>query len=128
MKYVFHCYGHKNVRATHPKTIEFTKDSDITVRGDCIIGVRADFDRTELKKLSGKVTITVEVDNLKDTFKAVINPRFDDEHEVVFRKSPYKSKRTLGVKLNKGAHRLNRDIVQLMQNPDTVMKVTIEAQ
>lgn len=126
MKYVFYCCGHENIRATHPKTIEFTKDSDLTVRGDCIVGVRATFDGSELKKLKGKVAVTVEVDGLRDAFKAVINPDFDDDHEIVFRKSMYKSRRTLGYKLNKGSHRLDRGIVQLMQNPNMVMKVTIE--
>jgi len=126
MKYVFYCYGHQNIRATHYKTIEFTKDSELTVRGDCIVGVRADFDGSELKKLSGKVKITVKVGTLKDMFKAVINPHFDGENEIVFRKSKYNSKRTLGIRLNKGSNRLDRNIVQLMQNPDTVMKVIIE--
>ncbi|KYK38810.1 MAG: DUF371 domain-containing protein [Theionarchaea archaeon] len=126
MKHVFHCYGHENIRATHYKTIEFTRDSHLTVKGDCIIGVKADFDASELKKLKGKVRITVEVNRLKDTFKAVINPYFDNEEEIVFRKSTYSSKRTLGHKLNRGANRLERSIVELMQNPHTVMKVTIE--
>ncbi len=124
--YVFHCYGHENIRATHPKTIEFTKDTDLTVRGDCIVGVRATFDASELKKLKGKVRITVEVNGLQDVFKAVINPYFDDDHEIVFRKSRYSSRRTLGNQLSKGSNRLDRDIVELMQTPDTVMKVTVE--
>lgn len=124
--YVFYCYGHENIRATHPKTIEFTKDTDLTVRGDCIVGVRATFDASELKKLKGKVQITVEVNGLQDVFKAVINPYFDDDHEIVFRKSRYSSRRTLGNQLSKGSNRLDRDIVELMQTPDTVMKVTVE--
>ena len=33
--------GHKNIRALHKKTIEITKDSDLTPSGDCIIGVNA---------------------------------------------------------------------------------------
>jgi len=126
MKYVFYCYGHHNIRATHYKTIEFTKDPELTLRGDCIVGVKANFDSSELKKLSGNVKITVEVGTLKDTFKAVINPCFDGENEIVFRKSKYNSKRTLGIRSNKGSNKLDRNIVQLMQNPDTVMKVIIE--
>ena len=34
-------YGHPNIRAMHEKTIELTKAKDITLRGDCIIGVNA---------------------------------------------------------------------------------------
>ena len=126
MKYIFSCHGHRNIRAMHCKTIEFTKDTDLTVRGDCIIGVRADFNCGELKKLSGDVLVTVDVGELKDTFRAVINPHFDDDHEIVFRKSLYKSERTLGVRLNKGSNKLDRDIVELLQDPETVMTVTLE--
>ncbi len=126
MRYSFHCLGHKNIRAKHYKTIEFTKDSNLTPRGTCIIGVRADFDVSSLKRLSGRIKIIVEVNGLLDTFYATINPDFDDEHEIVFRKSNYRSKRTLGFNLDKGANRLNRDIVKLMQNPDQKIKVTFE--
>ena len=34
-------YGHPNVRCLHQRTIEVTTDSHLTLRGDCIIGVRA---------------------------------------------------------------------------------------
>lgn len=126
MKYVFHCCGNENIRATHVKTIEFTRERDITPRGDCIIGTGAEFDASELRRLSGKVRITVEVGGLQDTFKARINPNFGDHTEIVFRKSRYDSRRTLGFGLNKGANRLDREIVRIMQNPNSVMKVSIE--
>jgi hypothetical protein len=126
MRYTFHCFGHQNIRAKHAKTIEFTKDSELTRRGDCIIGVRADFELAEVKKLAGKIRITVEVEGLADRFYAVVNPDFNDEREIVFRKSRYNSVRTLGFNLNKGAVGLNREIVQLMKNPATGMRVTLE--
>ena len=31
--------GHENILSLHKKTIEITKDSQLTVNGDCIIGV-----------------------------------------------------------------------------------------
>ena len=34
-------YGHKNVLSLHARTIEVTKDSNLTKNGDCIIGVSA---------------------------------------------------------------------------------------
>ena len=125
-QYTFQCFGHENIRAKHHKTIEFTKDSDLTRQGTCILGVRADFDASCLKSLSGKIRITVEVGDLTDKFYATINPDFDDDHEIVFRRSTYRSKRTLGLRLNKGADCLKREIVQLMKDPDQVMKVTFE--
>lgn len=126
MRVVFHCFGHENIRAKHPKTIEFTKDAHLTPRGDCIIGVRADFDLASVKKLTGGIRITVEVNGVRDTFWAAVNPDFDDDHEMVFRKSRFRSKRTLGVSLNKGSIGLNREIARLMRNPRAKMKVILE--
>ena len=50
MKYKFHAYGHPNILATHKTTLEFTKDSELSLKGDCIVGVKADFDLNEIKK------------------------------------------------------------------------------
>ncbi len=126
MRYVFHCFGHENIRAKHAKTIEFTKDADLTPKGDCIIGVRADYDLQSVQKLQGRIRITVEVNGLQDVFRASVNPAFDDDHEMVLRRSRFRSKRTLGVNLNKGAAGLDRDIVRLMRDPQAEMKVTLE--
>ena len=124
--YTFHCRGHKNIRARHTKTIEFTRETDITPRGDCIIGVSADFDVGLLRALSGKIRLTVAVGDLTDTFHAVINPDFVDPEEMVLRRSRYNTPRTFGFLLNKGAVGLKRDIVAAMKNRDAVMRVTLE--
>jgi hypothetical protein len=126
MRYSFHCFGHPNIRAKHHKTIEFTKDRDVTRTGTCIVGVRADFDPDALRRLSGKIRITLEAEDLSDTFTAVVNSRFDDEHEIVFRRSTYPSQRTLGIFSSKVAIGLNRDLVRRMQDPAARMTVTIE--
>lgn len=126
MRCTFTCRGHPNIRAEHNRTMEFTKDHDLTERGDCIVGISADFDPDELKKLTEKIRITIEVNDHSNTFKAYVNPKFDDDNEIVFRKSRYRSSRTLGTDLNKGSSKLDREIVRMMQDPGTVMTVTIE--
>ena len=126
MRYIFRCFGHENIRAKHVKTIEFTKDAHLTPRGDCIIGVRADYDLQSVKRLQGRIEVTVEVDGLRDTFRASVNPAFDDDHEMVLRRSRFRSRRTLGMNLNKGAAGLDRDIVRLMRDPQAQMQVTLE--
>ena len=123
----FTCKGHPNIRAEHNRTIEFTKDPDLTERGDCIIGVSCDFDPEGIKKLRGKVRIKIRVDDLEDSFSAYINPRFDDGEEIVFRKSGVRTGRTLGTQLNKGASRLDRSIVERMRDPSTKMQVELES-
>lgn len=123
LRYVFRCYGHRNVRAKHVKTIEFTRDREIGVRADCVVGVGADFELAELKKFRGKILITVECGGMVDEFHAIVNPNFSDEREVVLRKSRYSSARTFGVMLNKGSDGLKRDIAELMREPGREMAV-----
>jgi len=36
------CRGHPCVTALHPTTLEITRDTGLTPRGDCIVGVAAD--------------------------------------------------------------------------------------
>ena len=41
MKFEIEFSGHENIRSNHKKTIEITKESHLTLRGDCIVGVNA---------------------------------------------------------------------------------------
>jgi hypothetical protein len=125
LEYSFRCYGHPNVRAKHPKTIEFTKDTEIGLKADCIIGVDADFDLGELKKFRERILIAVQCGGLADEFHAIANPDFDDDREVVIRKSRYRCRRTFGVMLNKGANGLKRGMAELMRRPTSEMIVTV---
>ena len=52
MEYSFTCYGHENIKAKHKTTLEFTKDTEMGLKGDCIVGVNADFSLDKLKKLT----------------------------------------------------------------------------
>ncbi len=129
LSYSFHAYGHPNILATHVKTLEFTKDKNLTERGDCIIGVNSDFDLNELKKFSKKVKFIVSVidpqtnETITSEFKTKVNSKFASEHELVLRKSFFESDRTFGYGLNRGANWLDRKIVELLK--DTKTKATI---
>ena len=129
--YTFSCYGHPNILATHVKTLEITKDQNLTERGDCIIGIKSDFNIYELKKFSKKIKIVCETvdpltnSTLSSEFKCFVNPNFHSNNELVLRKSHFDSGRTFGFNLNKGANNLDRKIVQLLKNPDQKMNITI---
>jgi len=41
VEFEVHFTGHQNIRSLHQRTIEITKDSELTTRGDCIIGINA---------------------------------------------------------------------------------------
>ena len=53
-KFVFRCFGHKNIRATHKSTLEFTFDETLTVKGDCIVGVKANSSLSDMPELMKK--------------------------------------------------------------------------
>ncbi|MCA9380758.1 DUF371 domain-containing protein [Candidatus Dojkabacteria bacterium] len=130
-QYMFSCYGHPNILAKHVKTIEFTKDADLTERGDCIVGINSDFDINELKNFSKKVKFICSVidpetgEKLQSEFKCFVNPDFSSDHEIVLRKSHFDSGRTFGFNLNRGANNLDRRMVELLKNPNQKMEVTI---
>ena len=42
--------GHKNILSLHKKTIEITKDDELTINGDCIIGTNSSLACIDLPK------------------------------------------------------------------------------
>lgn len=124
----FCCYGHKSILGTHPTTFEFTKDVYLTEKGNCIIGIKADFDAKELLELvkkNNKVKIVLEANFFKDEIIAIVNKRFNDSKEIVVRLGQYISERTFAIDANKAAKHVNRDIINAMKNPEQKMHVTI---
>ncbi|MBN2422685.1 DUF371 domain-containing protein [Candidatus Woesearchaeota archaeon] len=117
--YKFTISGHKNITSKHRNTIEFTKDDFVTKKGDCILGISAGFDIKKLKEITKKnkkIKIILTIDNLKDEINAYSNPDFNDENELVIRKSDFNSKRTLAVKSDKAAVDIDREIVEKLKN------------
>jgi len=122
--------GHPNVRATHRTTLEVTKDKELTPRGDCIIGVKADKSIADLSRdlkawlKSGnpiRVEIVLPDYNLKDVLIACGDPRLTFRHDsdIVVRKSDFVCDRTLAVRSNKSARDIDREIVELLKDPKT---------
>jgi len=124
--YSFFCYGHENLLGAHAKTLEFTKDSELSLDGDCIIGVKADFSLIKLKQfLSGKekIKISISCDEIVDEVECDVNKDFNDSHEIVVRKSEFNSRRTLGLRANKGAVDLKRELIEKMKVKDNKIEV-----
>ena len=119
MKYSFNCYGHENVTSKHKTTLEFTKDKDLSLQGDCIIGVKADYSLKELKnfiknkikdsinssnnKKPIKIKIIIKINGYKEEINGYLNPDFNDSREIVIRKTDFVSSRTLVIDANKAA-------------------------
>jgi uncharacterized protein len=133
---VFH--GHRNVQSLHARTIEITKDPNLTLRGDCIIGVRANkscYDMNEkfqrlLKDDSSPLTIEVIVGNKSFKINGFGNKRLLllSKHDIVIRKTNFICQRTMAVFCDKASCDIPRDMILCLQNPETkgIFRITID--
>ena len=129
-------YGHKNIRSLHQKTIEITTESNLTLNGDCIIGVNADYACNnipeKMKKLlrSSKTDILFTI-KVKD-FSFKVKGKGHDElilthpHDIVIRKSSFVCPRTLATNCDKASDSIPRKMIKILQNPDTKGIFTID--
>ena len=132
MKYTFTAHGHPNILATHKTTLEITKDSELTKKGNCIIAVAADFSLQRIKELVGscqngdKIGLIIEAAGIKEKIVAVVNKDFSSDKEIVLRKGGFISERTLGINADKAAAGLGRELVEKLKSPECDVSVTIE--
>ncbi len=119
----FSAYGHRNVLASHRTTLEFTQEEHLTLRGDCILGVKADFGRPE--GLFGRIRITIRAGSLQDSLTGVFNKGFDS-HEMVIRKSGFVDKRTFATMADKAACDIDRRIVSMLKDPKKKVSIEID--
>ena len=135
MKFEIEFSGHENIRSNHKKTLEITRESHLTPRGDCIVGVNAksgcadlpDELKNKLRNSDSKVTISIKVGNDIFVIEGRGHPSLILSHaeDIVIRKSDFVCPRTLAVKCDKASDLLPRSMVTLLQNPETVGILTI---
>jgi hypothetical protein len=128
--------GHRNIQAIHPTTLMFTKDDHLSATGDCIVAVAADKAATDLslefkaalKHLNAQLTITIEVDNLKEKIRANGSPDLQLTHsaDLVVRKSSFKCSRTLAIQADKASKDLPRDFVEKVKTSGKKIKITLQ--
>jgi len=119
--------GHKNIRSLHSRTIEITKDPNLTLNGDCIIGVSATKSCSDLtsaikNKIRRNQSI-VEIDLIVEPFSIKIHGIGNDNlllthlHDIVLRKSNFISDRTLCLSCNVSAIQIPRKMIDLLKDP-----------
>ena len=138
MIYKFYAYGHPNVLGTHKTTLEFTKDEELTLEGDCIVGVKADFELRKIKEFikkssNKKISITILTTSTKKKYKKIkekmiaeINPDFNSGKEFVIRRTDFVSERTFAIRSNKAAFDLNRELIRFLKEKKNKIEVIIE--
>jgi len=113
-------FGHENILCTHNTTIEITKNSHLTKRGNCILGIRAskachdlNSDLKSILKDKNKLKISIKVDDFIDYFYGYGSRDLllSDKKDMVFRKSNFICERTVLINCTKSSTELNRDLV-----------------
>ena len=119
--------GHKNIRSLHSRTIEITKNPNLTLNGDCIIGVSATKSCSDLTSaMKNKIRRNrsiVEIDLIVEPFSIKIHGIGNDNlllthlHDIVLRKSNFICDRTLCLSCNVSAIQIPRKMIDLLKDP-----------
>ncbi len=135
LEYSFAARGHVNIRATHEKTIEVTKEEHLTTMGDCIAAVAAEKGLRDLpeemrkaaRHPSAVISLSLRLGDRVFTTTGRGDPRLTWDHptDMVARISDYVCPRTLMVHADKATIHMPRDFVQQLKNPDVIVNVTI---
>ncbi len=128
-------YGHENILCTHKTTIELTKESSITKRGNCILGIKATKSCIDLNpilkkyiKNEKKIKVSIRVENLTDSFYGFGNKYLTllDNKDLVFRKSDYICDRTALINCSKSSNDLSRKLIKKLNNPPIKFSIIFE--
>jgi len=134
---VIEARGHPNIRATHKTTLEITREPEVTLRGDCIVGVKADkaaadldpiFRETMLRQDALLVAV-IEVEGVRDVVLALGSPNLilTDPRKLIIRKSNFVEPATLGIKSNKAAGDLDRILVEKLKSESSLIVIKLYA-
>ena len=128
--------GHKHVLSLHEKTLEITKDDDLTPQGDCIVGVNSNISCIDLpekmkKKIRNpetKIKFTLKIGKSSFKVQGFGSEKLTLKHvsDIVLRKSAFTCSRTIAINCDKASSDIPRDLVRLLQNPQTKGKMIIE--
>jgi 16S rRNA C1402 (ribose-2'-O) methylase RsmI len=123
----FRCRGHRHLKATHAKTLEWTLAEEISPRATCVVGVAADFDPREASRLRGPLRIEMEVEGhpAVESLTATATPLMAARDALVVRRSDEQGGRTFAFGADRGAADLDRAFVRALTHPDGVLAVRI---
>ena len=136
MKLVIPFTGHKQVLALHEKTLEITKDSELTSHGDCIVGVNSNIScidlpermKMQIQNPNSKIKFTLKTGKFTFKIHGYGSEKLTLKHvsDIVLRKSAFTCSRTIAINCDKASSDLPRDMIHLLQNPKTKGTMTIE--
>jgi hypothetical protein len=127
LKEVILARGHRNILATHQTTLEITKETCLSKRGNCVIAVSADKALTDLdadfkqnlRREEARLTVTIKAGGIAEKLYAHGSSRLLLTHpaDMILRKSSYISNRTLAIQADKASIDLSRKIAEKLRDP-----------
>ncbi|MFX1566314.1 MAG: DUF371 domain-containing protein [Promethearchaeota archaeon] len=134
-RFTFTATGHPNIQATHKSTFEVTMAPDLSLQGDCIIGVNASHSAQQINSLLGdalrhpKSHLLTYLSNgpITECIQGYGSPQLilQSPTSLVWRTSDYVDDRTIAIRCNKAARDLNRRLIESLQQPDSTLQVTL---
>ena len=128
--------GHKNILSLHKKTIEITKDSKLTINGDCIVGTNSSLAcvdlpekfKKKIQKPDTEITFSIVAGEYSFSIHGHGSEKLTLKHQndIVLRKSAFTCSRTVAIKCDKASDDIPRKMVKKLQNPKTTGKLVIE--
>jgi len=131
-------HGHPNILSFHKRSVEITRDGDLSRRGDCIIGVGSNkgcglLDQ-RLRNAIGTDSAQIRMEIIVDELSFIIIGRGNcdllalDKRDIVIRKSRFCCPRTLSVSCDKAASDIPSEMVKRLKNSDTngMLRITVE--
>lgn len=130
--------GHPNIQSLHSRTIEITRNTNLSLRGDCIIGVNADkscYDlNSSLQKLLKYDDALVHIEVIVGSNQLRITGRGDkrlslsNKHDIVIRKSNYVCPRTLSIGCDKASSDISKEMAFCLRDPKAkgIFRIRIE--
>ena len=128
--------GHGNILSLRKKTIEITKDSHLTINGDCIIGVNANLACIDLpekfkKKVqnsNSEIIFTIKVGPHSFTIHGKGSEKLTLKHknDIVLRKSTFVCSRTLAINCDMASDDIPREIIKELQSQNAAGIMIIE--
>lgn len=118
------CHGHVNIRGLHRTTFEITCEDELSLQGDCIIGVLADKGaadlgddfRSLLADDSATLTTRLEAEGIMCEIRSrgSSGMKLDHPTDLVWRRSEFVCGRTIGVGSDYVARTLPRDLIRVL--------------
>jgi hypothetical protein len=118
--------GDPNIRATHAKTLELTRDTEISERATCVVGVAAELDEHALAALHGRVALTLTAGAESVVVRGRLNPAFRPGDPLVARRAPDVTRNAVIVDADTVAADLPRSFVAQIADGGALVALRVE--